>query len=212
MQQELDQLAPEINEENMQSADDYVSSILLSSPESLSEDDLKFIYVNRLQNKPVTQMSDWEATVTALYGEMVKNQRESAEVKGLQAEIEAVRRKARAQAERQGIAAFLRTIFDDNVRKVANGQDHKPLSIILKWGDHEITVDEDIIHTAFTSIHQQQGRAYVATVGNLLDLIGRAAQQQMQRDARPSGKDYSGHLYDISWVDIRNSLQSQILQ
>lgn len=197
----------ELLDENVQEAD-YVASMLLSDPQSLNETEIKLIYENRLKNKPVSEMTDWETAVAARYGDWVKNQRESAEIKGVEAEIEAVRRKARAQAARQGTAAFLRMIFDENVRKVANGAEFTPLKIEISCDGHKIAVDEQIIHTAFTSIHHQQGRAYTNTVGNLLDLIGRAAQQQMLRDARPNGKDYSAHLYDINWVDYRNSLQS----
>lgn len=173
-------------------------------PDKMTNADVKAYYEGNLRGKDVSDMSDAEMTIASLYGEMSKALREQAEVTGLKAEIEQVRRKAKVQIEIQGTAAYLQTVFANNIRGINQQEKIEPIRIAISHGKDVLEIDETMVANTFLGIHAQKAQQYRKAVQDLLQIVRETAQQETNRVAMPDGKDYRTHISDLSWVDVRD--------
>lgn len=165
---------------------------------------VKAYYEGNLRGKDVADMTDAEMQIATLYGEMVKATRDQAEVMGVKAEIEQVRRKAKVQIEIQGTAAYMQTVFNNNIRAINQQEKIEPIRISIAHGNDVLEIDETIVANTFLSIHSQKAQQYRKVVQDLMQIIRDTAQQETNRVAMPDGKDYRTHIADLSWVDVRD--------
>lgn len=170
---------------------------------------VKAFYENNLRGKDVADMTDAEMKIATLYGEMIKATRDQAEVMGIKAEIERVRRKAKVQIEIQGTAAYLQTVFANNIRGINQQDKIAPIRISVAHGTDVLEIDETMVANTFLTIHSQKAQQYRKVVLDLLQIIRDTAQQETNRIAMPDGKDYRTHISDLSWVDVRDRKSNQ---